>query len=153
MRQLDQLISREHEYIIQSGITWDKYAQRVFDLLREKCSPEEYIEHEITVADCFNKVEDFAFEQGFLRGMAAAKGGADGISETVAGGGQEIPLLGIPVMPDETWDRLSRENAVHNFTVQNGRAPAGVEEALQWQRALVAEVLGGLGAAGTERVV
>lgn len=138
MSQLDQLISREHEYIIQSGITWDKYAQRVFDLLREKCSPEEYIEHEMTVADCINKVEDFAFEQGFLRGIAAAKGGADGISEAVAVGGHEIPLLNIPVMPDETWNRLSRENAVQNFTVQNGRAPVDVEEALVWQRSLVA---------------
>lgn len=74
-----------------------------------------------------------------------------GISEMVVVGKHEYPLLDVPMMSDETWNRLSRENAVHNFTVQNGRAPVDVEEALVWQRALVAEVLGELGAARTER--
>lgn len=76
MSQLDELISGEHEYIIQTEITWDKYAQRVFDLLHEKLSHEEYMKYEPIVIECFNKVDDFAFEQGFIRGVAAVKGGA-----------------------------------------------------------------------------
>ena len=76
MSQLDELISGEHEYIIRSGISWDRYAQGVFDLLHEKFSCEEYMKHESTVIDCFNRVDEFAFEQGFLRGIAAVKGGA-----------------------------------------------------------------------------
>lgn len=65
-----------------------------------------------------------------------------GISGTVAIGGREYPVLDIPMMSGETWHRLSRENAVHNFTVKYGREPVDVEEALVWQRALVAEALG-----------
>lgn len=76
MGQLDELISEEHNYIIQSSITWDRFAQEVFDLLREKLTPDEYMEHETAVIDCFNRVEEFAFEQGFIRGIAAVKGGA-----------------------------------------------------------------------------
>ena len=70
-----------------------------------------------------------------------------GTSGTVAIGGREFPVLDIPMMSDETWHRLSVENAVHNFTTQYGREPESVDEALVWQRSLVAEVLGKLGAA------
>lgn len=67
-----------------------------------------------------------------------------GISEMVVLGENEYPLLDVPMMSDETWNRLSRENAVHTFTVRKGREPVNVEEALVWQRTLVAEALGKL---------
>lgn len=64
---------------------------------------------------------------------------------TVAVGELEFPIINIPMMPDETWHRLARENAIHNFTVQNGRVPVNVDEALTWQRSFIAEVLGRMG--------
>lgn len=62
-----------------------------------------------------------------------------GVLGTVAVGELEFPVINIPMMPDETWHRLARENAVHNYTVQNGREPGSVEEAVRWQRAFIAE--------------
>lgn len=51
------------------------------------------------------------------------------ISENVS-----LPLVDIPMMTDEEWKRLSEEQAVKNFTRENGRKPENAEEAYQWQR-------------------
>lgn len=67
--------------------------------------------------------------------------GQYGTSGTVAVGEWEFPVINIPMMSDETWHRLAEENAVHNFTVQNGREPVDVDEALAWQRGFIAEVM------------
>ena len=45
-----------------------------------------------------------------------------------------VPLVDLPMMTDEEWERTARENAVHNFTRKFGRPPATVEEAVEWQR-------------------
>lgn len=63
-----------------------------------------------------------------------------GISETVTVEEREFFVLNIPMMTDERWQELARENAIHNFTVQNGREPECVEEAVRWQRAFIAEL-------------
>ena len=44
------------------------------------------------------------------------------------------PLVDIPMMSDEEWNRLAGENAVNNFTRENGRVPENVMEAVKWQR-------------------
>lgn len=75
MSKLDEIINEEHEMLMQSQLTWDRFAQSVFDLLKEKLSNEDYLKNENEVVECFNQVEDFAFTQGFLRGIAAVKGG------------------------------------------------------------------------------
>lgn len=62
-----------------------------------------------------------------------------GTSGMVAIGGREFPVINIPMMSDEKWQRLAREHAVHSFIVCNGREPASVEEAVMWQRAAIAE--------------
>ena len=47
-----------------------------------------------------------------------------------------VPLVDLPQMSDEEWERGSWENAVHNYTREFGHPPETVEEAVEWQRAL-----------------
>ena len=46
-----------------------------------------------------------------------------------------IPLLDIPVMSDEEWEKRAKENAVSNYRRETGRDPESIECALRWQRA------------------
>ena len=48
--------------------------------------------------------------------------------------GQEVPLVDIPMMSDETWNHLARRQAVKHFIRVNGKAPENAAQALQWQR-------------------
>lgn len=48
--------------------------------------------------------------------------------------GVDVPLLDIPMMDDDRWQQLARENAVHNYTKHFGHAPKDVETAVMWQR-------------------
>lgn len=63
-----------------------------------------------------------------------------GVSETLRIAGRAIPVLNIPMMTDEEWNRLAEENAVHNFTLYNSREPESVNEAELWQRSFIAEL-------------
>lgn len=56
------------------------------------------------------------------------------IIKTPAG---ELPVLEVPQMSDERWQELARENAVRNYTRENGRKPESVEQALAWQRDVI----------------
>lgn len=47
-----------------------------------------------------------------------------------------VPLVDLPMMSDEEWNRTARENAVHNYIRKFGHPPESVEEAVEWQRAL-----------------
>lgn len=47
--------------------------------------------------------------------------------------GQIFPLVDIPMMSDERWEELAREQAVKNYIRENKREPHNVEEALEWQ--------------------
>ncbi len=55
---------------------------------------------------------------------------------------QEFPILNIPMVSDEKWQRMAKESAVRNFAKMNGRNPLDVEEALRWQRSLVRSLTG-----------
>ena len=46
----------------------------------------------------------------------------------------EIPVIGIPMMDDECWQQLARENAVSNYRKVNGKEPESVDAAVLWQR-------------------
>ncbi|WP_418750604.1 hypothetical protein [Frisingicoccus sp.] len=48
--------------------------------------------------------------------------------------GQNVSIFDIPMMSDERWQQLARENAVHNYIRENGREPDSVEAAIIWQR-------------------
>lgn len=56
-----------------------------------------------------------------------------------------VPLVDMPMMSDEEWERTARENAVHNFTMKFGRSPETVEEAVEWQREDTAQALRRMG--------
>lgn len=63
-----------------------------------------------------------------------------GTAGIVTVGEQEFPLVNIPMMSDEKWQKLAIENAIHNFTIVNGRKPVNVDEAVKWKRALIADI-------------
>lgn len=52
-----------------------------------------------------------------------------------------VPLVDLPMMSDEEWNRTARENAVHNYTRKLGHPPESVEEAVEWQRKYAAEAI------------
>ncbi len=54
--------------------------------------------------------------------------------------GQVVPLLDVPMMSGEKWQKLAAEQAVHNYIRENGREPESVEAAFQWQREWIASM-------------
>ena len=48
--------------------------------------------------------------------------------------GKEVPLLDIPMMSDERWNELAKEQAIKNYARVNGKEPKNAETALKWQR-------------------
>lgn len=60
-----------------------------------------------------------------------------GVSGIVEIGGKELPVIDIPMMADDRWQELARENAVHNYTREHGRAPESIAQAVAWQRNIV----------------
>ena len=45
-----------------------------------------------------------------------------------------MPVLDIPMMSDERWVQLARENAMQNYIQEHGHNPMNPEEAYKWQR-------------------
>lgn len=60
-----------------------------------------------------------------------------GVSGTVKVEGQELPIINVPMMSDERWQQLARENAVSNYIKTFGTDPESVEVAVKWQRARI----------------
>ena len=48
--------------------------------------------------------------------------------------GAAVPVLDAPMMSDERWVRIARENAMQNYIREHGRESIDVEEAYKWQR-------------------
>lgn len=48
--------------------------------------------------------------------------------------GVEVPLVDIPMMSDEQWVQIARENAMQNYIREHGHEPMDPEEAYKWQR-------------------
>ena len=59
--------------------------------------------------------------------------------------GQTLPLVDIPMMSDERYEELTRQNAIENYTRKFGKAPECIEDALEYNRQL-AEVIIQVGA-------
>lgn len=51
-----------------------------------------------------------------------------------------LPLVDVPMMPDEEWKRMSEEQAIKNFTRENGNYPNSAREAFQWQREWISKM-------------
>lgn len=48
-----------------------------------------------------------------------------------------VPLVDIPLMSDERWNELAKQNAVANYIRAFGRHPESPEAAVSWQRGIV----------------
>ena len=48
--------------------------------------------------------------------------------------GAVVPLVDIPQMSDEKWQKATARNAVDNYTREHGKPPESPETALKWQR-------------------
>lgn len=57
-----------------------------------------------------------------------------GTAGTIEIQGIELPIINIPMMSDEKWQELARENAVSNYRRITGTDPESVEVAVKWQR-------------------
>ena len=57
-----------------------------------------------------------------------------GTDPTIEIQGIELPIINIPMMSDEKWQELARENAVNNYRRITGTEPESVEAAVKWQR-------------------
>lgn len=52
-----------------------------------------------------------------------------------------VPMVELPMMIDEDWNRSARENVVHNYTRMFCHPPESVEEVVEWQRKDTAEAI------------
>ena len=48
--------------------------------------------------------------------------------------GAAVPVLDIPMMSDERWVQIVRENAMQNYIREHGQEPMDPEETYKWQR-------------------
>ena len=53
----------------------------------------------------------------------------------------KVPLLNIPMQSDEDWNRTARENAVQNYMDTVGKEPDSPEEAVEWQKKWIEEIM------------
>lgn len=54
--------------------------------------------------------------------------------------GDVLPLVDIPMMSDERWQELAKEQAVKNFIREHGYEPESVQQACIWQRERLAQM-------------
>ena len=48
--------------------------------------------------------------------------------------GAAVPVIDVPMISDERWVQIARENAMQNYIREHGREPMDPEEAYKWQR-------------------
>ena len=63
-----------------------------------------------------------------------------GTSGNVTINGSSFPVLDIPMMTDERWHQLAKENAVSNYKRENGKDPESVDAAVEWQRKMILDM-------------
>lgn len=64
-----------------------------------------------------------------------------GAKQSVMVQGVALPIIDIPMMSDKRWNELARENAVNNYIKTFGCRPQTVEDAVQWQRDRINQIL------------
>lgn len=76
MSELNGLMENEYDAIVGMDMPMPKLVDEALKIVRAKITDKEYLEIENNMISSYNYVEKFAFEQGFIRGIAVAKGGA-----------------------------------------------------------------------------
>lgn len=76
MNELNNLIQNEYEAMAKMDIAMPDTFKRAMDFIETKITEEEFIDIESAIYEGCVKSERMAFEQGFMRGIVVAKGGA-----------------------------------------------------------------------------
>lgn len=76
MNKLDELMENEYDALIGMDMPLPQLLSEALEIVRAKITDEEYLKIENNMYASYNYAEKFGFEQGFLRGIAVAKGGA-----------------------------------------------------------------------------
>lgn len=75
MNELNELMQNEFDTMAGMDVISERFKQAV-EAVNKKLTREEYAEIEDDMIGGYCDGEKFAFEQGFMRGIAVAKGGA-----------------------------------------------------------------------------
>ena len=77
-----------------------------------------------------------------LTAWSAAYDEVQAAVENAAAGGpvSAVPLLDMPMMSDDTWNKKAEESAVRNYTRHFGKPPESVAQACAWQREVVEDL-------------
>lgn len=75
MNELNTIIKREYDLFSELEITHTA-EKKAMEIIKERLSQEDYAKVDDVISDYIINVETSAFQQGFIRGIAVAKGGA-----------------------------------------------------------------------------
>lgn len=73
---LKELMQNEYEAMSFMDVPMSGLVSEALKIVRAKITNKEYLEIENNMYGSYNYAEKFGFEQGFMRGIAVAKGGA-----------------------------------------------------------------------------
>ena len=76
MNKLNDLMQNEYEAMAGMDIPMPDTFEKAMGVIKTKVTKEEFIDIESTIYEGCIKSEHIAFEQGFMRGIVVAKGGA-----------------------------------------------------------------------------
>lgn len=76
MNELNELIQNEYEAMSGLDTPTSEMVKNALKIVRDKLTTKEYLSAEESLYKGYVEAESFAFEQGFIRGIAVAKGGA-----------------------------------------------------------------------------
>lgn len=74
--KLDELMQNEYDAVTSMDTPMSGLVSEALKIVRAKITNKEYLEIENNMLGSYNYAEKFGFEQGFMRGIAVAKGGA-----------------------------------------------------------------------------
>ncbi len=73
---LNDLMANEYDALIWMDKPMPELVDKALEIVRPQITEKEYFVIENNMISSYNYVEKYAFEQGFMRGIAVAKGGA-----------------------------------------------------------------------------
>lgn len=76
MIELNELMQNEYDAMTGMDTPLPQLLSEALKTVRAKITDKEYLEIENNMYSSYNYAEKFGFEQGFMRGIAVAKGGA-----------------------------------------------------------------------------
>lgn len=75
-QKLDELMANEYNAMTLMDAPMAESHERAMEIIRSKVTEKEFLKIEEMLVASYVYAEDFGFEQGFMRGITVAKGGA-----------------------------------------------------------------------------